>query len=69
MRGPGEEPVECEVVTEIGNGERSGEECADMSPGCSECYGKRLRAVLKREPRSIATDHMTIPEMDFSCRA
>jgi hypothetical protein len=33
---------------------------------CSGCCGKRLRAVLKREPGSIATDHMTIPEMDFS---
>ena len=66
MRGPGEELVECEAA-EIGNGERSGEECADMSPGCGKFYGKRLRAVLKREPRSIATDHMTIPEMYFSC--
>ena len=33
---------------------------------CSGCCGKRLRAVLKREPKSIATDHVMIPEMDFS---
>jgi len=43
MRVPGEEPVavEYDVVAGIGNEERPGEECADTSPGCSGCCGKR----------------------------
>ena len=65
MRRPGEVHVESKVVAEIGKRGRSREECSDMSPGCNRCCGKRLRAVLKHEPKSIMTDHMTIPEMDF----
>ena len=55
MRVPGEEPVEYDVVAGIGNGERPGEECADMLPGCSGCCGKRLR--VKLEPNVTQIDH------------